>query len=76
MSKHSKSFAEEGRSAVEVAGVSNRTNAGKRSNLLLPALYRKTHTKTQVYISFRNILNNVYNDRNLNHNELRRKKNI
>lgn len=35
--------------------------AGKRSNPLLPALYRED-TKNQVYISFRNILNNVYND--------------
>lgn len=43
MSKHSKSLAEEGRSAVEVAeGEERGTNAGNRSNLLLPALYRKT----------------------------------
>lgn len=55
MSKHSKSFAEEGRSAVEVAGVSNGTNAGKRSNLLLPALYRKNTQKpkcTFLFVTF------------------------
>lgn len=50
MSKHSKSLAEEGRSAVEVAeGEERGTNAGNRSNLLLPALYRKTHKNPSVH---------------------------
>lgn len=50
MSKHSKSLAEEGRSAVEVAAGEKRgTNAGNRSNLLLPALYRNTHKNPSVH---------------------------
>lgn len=57
MSKHSKSLAEEGGSAVEVSGGQvgsggvrwGGVNAGKRSNLLLPALYRKTHKKPSVH---------------------------
>lgn len=53
MSKHSKSLTEEGESAVDVkggeVGLRKGTNAGKRSNPLLPALYRKTHKKPSVH---------------------------
>lgn len=55
MSKHSKSLTEEGESAVDVDGGEvwvrrgEVRNAGKRSNPLLPALYRKTHKKPSVH---------------------------
>lgn len=63
MSEHSESLTGSGvrRSQKRRRG-DERTNAGKRSNPLLPALYRN-HPRNQVYIFFRNILNNVYNDR-------------
>lgn len=67
MLKHSKSLPEEGEGAVGVKGGEGGWGWG-RGWLLVNVVIRfclpciEKHSKNQVYIFFRNILNNVYND--------------